>query len=84
MPSYTLKPAEIESYLDHLTKKLDAAKAWVTKQKKDITLDVPQPFEHALGPDSRGPVSGKGCPFPPPPDECGYVGIALAVFQVMP
>jgi hypothetical protein len=75
MAQVTIDARIIEESLVHVLEKLSAAIDWIRLQHGNINLDVPEPFEHTVGPASR-----KTC-FAPPPDQCGDIAILVGVFN---
>jgi hypothetical protein len=67
----------IEESLTDVLERVRDAIDWVKERRGNITLEVPEPYEHIL----RGPLAGiAACN---PMDVCGDVGILLAVYRAM-
>lgn len=79
MPTVHLTSKQVAVHLDDLKKKIDKAIDWLHLHTDPITLEIPEPFDHAL---RRGPKKpkGAGCVgF----DRCGEMGILLAILQTI-
>lgn len=76
MATVPVDARKIEESLNDVLERVRDAIDWVKERRGDITLEVPEPYEHIL----RGPLAGRACD---QKDVCGDVGMLLAVFKAM-
>jgi hypothetical protein len=79
MALITLSSKTIEESLRFLSTRLDGAIVWIGKKKGEITLNVPDPYDDIVGPRR----AGYNCFADEDSDECGDVGIFIAVLRAM-
>ncbi len=78
MALITLPVDKVEDSLQYLIGKLRAGIQWIGAREGTITLNVPDPYEHAL---TR--KAGYNCFTDDDDDECADIGIFLGVLRSM-